>query len=285
MSGHLLICDGNSILRRYYEAIKGLRDDSPRLAEEAANMALSKLYSSMRMHQATHAFLAFDPRGGCWRQEIYPGYKASRSPAPECFLAQIELYRDELHRQGFSTARVEGFEADDVINTLALKALDRGFSVTVESTDKDLTALVAHGAVVYDPFKKVNRDAAWIAEKFDGVRPEQVTDYLALCGDQVDGIPGVPGIGHKTAARLLKEHTDLDRILSRADSIVGAVGMRVRAGREQALLSRRLVAMRDDVPMRITPAEILVPASIRQSLSEQGSRPYRQSVPRQSLSC
>lgn len=256
---HLLILDGHSILRRLYEAIRGKDEDSAAHAQEASASALAKLKTSVRWHQATHALVAFDPSGPCWRADVYPAYKAHRTPAPQPFSDAIEPYRQELLAHGFQSIRIPGFEADDAINTLALKALARGYAVTVESKDKDLTALVAHGAQVFDPFERTYRDASWIAQRFNGIRPEQVTDYLALCGDHEDGIPGIPNVGPAMAAKLLKEHTDLPRVLSRADSIVGALGKHVRAGKALATLSHQLASMRDDVPIGLKPSEMRVP--------------------------
>lgn len=255
----LLIIDGNSVLRRLYEAIRRNEEDSPAFAREACKQALSKVHFSIRQHQATHALIVFDPEGGCWRNDVYDGYKAGRAPAPACFRECIDPLRDDMHAQGLATARVQGYEADDTINTLAIKALARGFDVIVESTDKDLTALVDKGARIHHPFDKRFRDADWIKERFNGIEPHQVTDYLALCGDKEDGIPGIPGIGPAGAGKLLKEHQDLKRILARADSIPGAIGKRVRAGREMGELSKHLAAMREDVPLDLTPKDLRVP--------------------------
>lgn len=239
----LLLIDGTNILRRCYEANPTM--DSVEKAESAASVALQSMKRGLREHRPSHCLVVFDAIGPNWRHVLYPEYKAHRKPMSPFLQDELLLMNDRMHESGWALMSQAGEEADDSIWGVAEAACAEGEEVVVLSTDKDLVRLVAIGAKVYNHFDKEWRDTAWCQAKF-GVRPEQLTDYLALMGDSTDGIPGVESVGAKTAARLLVEHGTLEAILAAAaaGAVPGKVGERLVAQRELALLSQKLASLR-----------------------------------------
>ena len=203
---------------------------------------------------ATHIAVAFDESlTQSFRNEIYPAYKANRDPAPEELKRQFGWCRGIAEALGIQCYSHPRFEADDLIGTLARHQRERGRSVCIVSGDKDLAQLIRSGDVLWDYARQMRYDEAAIERRF-GVRPEQLADMLALAGDGVDNIPGVPGIGNKTAAALLRHFGDLPSVLERIDEVAhlrirGAGGIRSRLleHRETAELSARLTVIRQDV--------------------------------------
>jgi len=166
----------------------------------------------------THVAVIFDHSGKTFRNEIYEAYKANRPPAPEDLVPQFPLTRDATRAFNIACVEVPGFEADDIIATLACQARDAGGRVTIISSDKDMMQLVGGGVEMLDVMKNKRIDRDGVLEKF-GVGPERVVDVQALAGDSVDNVPGAPGIGIKTAALLINEYGDLDSLLERAGEI------------------------------------------------------------------
>lgn len=278
----LLIVDGTNVVRRVYEAGKGPKGDKPGAAEHTAERAEGALKSSwfsirraIKEHQPTHFFAAFDHGGTTWRHELYPDYKANRTPTPEPLRAAMPGFLEWMNNTGLRSMTVPGFEADDAIATLAVKAAARGFKVVVLSTDKDMCALLDQGVEVRDHYTPEWRDAAYVQRRF-GVAPHQLLDLLALMGDDSDGIPGLDGIGPTTAAKLLGEHGSLEAVLAKAASIEGIkgkIGERLRHGADFARLCRALTEMRLDAPMgSLTPRELQLPADLLASLAEAPSQ-------------
>lgn len=248
--GKLLAIDGLNIVRRVYEANPD--EDSP----EKADIALRNSYSSFRRllgtHQPTHVLAAFDFGGPTWRSEIYPLYRANRTPMPPVLRERLPEFYDMLSRLGLKVVCLEGVEADDVIATAVLRWLGEGRGdAIISSTDKDLHVLISFGALLWDHFKNEWHDRAWVEKKF-GVPPEMLTDLLALCGDSTDGIPGVEGIGQKGAAKLLNAYKTLEAVMAGAGILLTPTGQKLRAGRELAFLSRELVKLKTDVVLGIT---------------------------------
>jgi len=198
--------------------------------------------------------LAFDESlEQSFRNEIYPAYKANRDPAPEALKRQFAWCREIAEALGIPCFSHPRFEADDLIGTLARHQRGHGHKVCIVSGDKDLAQLIRPGDILWDYARAFRYDVAAIEQRF-GVRPEQLADMLALAGDSVDNIPGVPGIGNKTAASLLRHFGDLASLLQRLDEVAhlrirGAAGIRNRLleHRETAELSARLTAIREDV--------------------------------------
>ena len=168
--------------------------------------------------QPTHLAVIFDSKGKTFRNDIYTEYKANRPPAPEDLIPQFPLIRDAVRAFGLPSIEKEGFEADDIIATYGRHAREAGWDVTIVSSDKDLMQLLDTGTDMFDTMKNVRTPASKVVDKF-GVGPDKVVDVQALAGDSVDNVPGVPGIGIKTAAQLINEYGDLESLLERAEEI------------------------------------------------------------------
>lgn len=251
-----MLCDGMHIVRRVYEAVGG--PDSPEKVAEGLSSAFFSFKRAMKEHQPTHALVAFDAPGQTWRHELHPGYKADRKPLYEPLRAALPAFYERLTTElGLAVLEVPGVESDDVLAIAYTAWAQRcpDHAAVIVSGDKDMTALVAQGALVYDLFGRVMRDAAWI-EASMGVKPEQVHDFLALMGDRTDGVPGVPRVGKKTAATLLQQYGTLDGVLAAAPDIPGAVGASLRENQALAKLSRELVGFKLDKPLGLRLADL-----------------------------
>lgn len=246
----LLAIDALNLVRRVYEA--NPERDGLEKAETAVHNATLSFRRLLDQHHPTHALAAFDAGGPTWRNDIHPPYRSARRPMPEPLKISLPDLQARLEGLGLHALCLEGVEADDVIATAVLRWLDeqRGEAIVV-STDKDLHQLVAQGARVWDYFKGEWHDRAWVQAKY-GVAPEQLADLLALVGDSADGIPGIEKIGQKTAAKLLESYGDLDGIFAGAGILLTPQGQKLRAGRDAAYLSRRLVQLKTDVRLGVT---------------------------------
>jgi len=187
-----------------------------------------------------------------FRNEIYDKYKANRPPPPEDLIPQFPLIREAARAFNVTVCELKGYEADDLIATYARLAVEAGATCTIVSSDKDLMQLIRPGVELMDPIKKTKLGPEAVMEKF-GVTPDKVIDVQALAGDSTDNVPGVPGIGVKTAAQLINEYGDLETLLSRTGEIKQPKRREaLEQNAELARISRKLVTLRDDVP---TPAE------------------------------
>jgi DNA polymerase I len=260
---HLYLVDGSGYLFRAYHALPPLTRQADGLPVNAVsgycNM-LWKLLEDMRGEDApTHLAVVFDAGKITFRNEIYPEYKANRPPPPEDLIPQFPLVRDAT--RAFSVACVEapGFEADDLIATYARLAVEAGARVTIVSSDKDLMQLVADGRVnLLDTMKDRSIGTAQVIERF-GVPPAKVVEVQALAGDTVDNIPGVPGIGVKTAAELINTFGDLETLLGRAGEIKQPKRRETLLNNiDKARLSLKLVRLDDHVPVPVPPDEFAV---------------------------
>lgn len=243
----LVVIDGANALYRAFFAIPNLRapDGTP---TNAAYGFVTMLAKVLREERPTHVAVAADPRGGSFRNELYPEYKAGRDKQPEDLSAQLPLVEELCEAYGVERLEIEGFEADDVIATL-VEAAPEDAEVRIVSTDKDLMQLVRPGVELLDTMKDKRIDAEAVEERF-GVPPAKLLDVRALVGDPSDNIPGVKGIGEKGAAKLILEFGDLDALLDRAEEVKAK---RAREGllahAEDARLSRELSTLRSDVPL------------------------------------
>ena len=246
---HLLLIDGLNIVRRCYEANPA--PDSAEKAQGAVKSSLASFRRALEEHQPTHVLAPFDFGGTTWRHELYPEYRKKRKPMPQELRDVLPLVRQRLNEMGVSTISVPGVEADDVLATVFYRWDHKRGPVTVLSTDKDLAALSADGARVRDHFNLVWRDEAWIVAKY-GVGSARLHDWLALVGDSSDDVPGVPGVGDKTAAKLLNAHGTLDDVIAAAGGIKGKLGENLRASIELVRVARRLVAFKTDLSLGLT---------------------------------
>ena len=252
---HLYLVDGSGYIFRAYHALPPLTRKSDGLPVGAVsgfcNMLVKLLNDMGAQETPTHLAVILDASGKSFRNEIYPEYKAHRPPAPEDLVPQFPLVREAVKAFDIPAIELAGFEADDLIAAYATKAADDGARVTIVSSDKDLMQLVSDNIDMVDTMKDKFIDAAGVVEKF-GVGPESVIDVQALAGDSVDNVPGVPGIGIKTAAQLIEEYGDLDTLLARA----GEIKQNKRRENliefaEQARISRELVTLKRDTPMPV----------------------------------
>ncbi len=271
----LCLVDGSGFLFRAFHALPVLTrpDGTPVNAVLGFTNMLLKLLDDL---QATHVAVIFDSARESFRNEIFPDYKANRPDPPDELIPQFPLVRDATRAFNVECLERPGFEADDLIATYARQALSEGFEVMIVSSDKDLMQLVSDRVSMFDALKNRKIGPAEVEEKF-GVGPERVVDVQALAGDSTDNVPGVPGIGVKTAAQLIQAYGDLDSLLTRASEIKQPKRRQsLIEFAEQARLSRKLVRLRDDVPTDVTVSELRRqnpdPAQLLTFLDEQGFR-------------
>ena len=244
----LLLVDGSSYLYRAYHAMPDLRavPGDPGSAATGAIRGMINMMNSLRKEvPALYAACVFDAKGPTFRDEIYPAYKAHRSPMPDDLRSQIEPIHEVVKLMGWRVLDVPGVEADDVIGTLAHVAARQGIRVVISSGDKDLTQLVNEHVTMVDTMNGKRRDVAGVEAEF-GVPPHLMLDYQTLVGDAVDNVPGVPKVGPKTAAKWLQEHGNLENLLARATEIKGVAGENLRQSVAWLPTARQLLRIRND---------------------------------------
>ena len=253
---HLFLIDGSSYIFRAYHALPPLTRKSDGLPVGAVSGFCNMLWKLIADGEKgivgvkpTHVAVIFDAKGDTFRNAIYDQYKAQRPPAPEDLVPQFGLIREAVRAFNIACIELEGYEADDIIATYSEQALAEGADVTIIGSDKDLMQLVRPGVMMVDTMKNKRIGEEEVADKF-GVSPDKVVEVQALAGDSVDNVPGVPGIGIKTAAQLINEYGDLETLLEKAD------GIKQKKRREnliefadQARISKELVYLKRDVPL------------------------------------
>jgi len=250
----LFIVDALNFLFRAFHALPPLT--TTKGLQTGAIYGLSQMILRIeREERPTHLCVVYDAPGDNFRNEIFPEYKAHRPPMPPELAAQLSLVRQVVDAFGLAQLEVAGFEADDIIASLAKVAKAAGMQVVICSSDKDLMQLCDGDVSVLDTMKNRRLGVEEVREKF-GVPPELVGDVLALMGDSVDNVPGVAGIGPKTAAELINKFGSLDALLAGAGEIKGKRGASIIEARESIRLSRELVRLREDVPLPKTLAEL-----------------------------
>ena len=250
---HLHLIDGSGFIFRAYHALPPLTRKSDGLPVGAVsgfcNMLFKIIEDQKGSNAPTHLVVVFDAKGKTFRSDIYPEYKMNRPPAPEDLIPQFPLTRDATRAFGLACIEQEGFEADDIMATLAVQAREAGGQVTIVSSDKDLMQLVGNGVEMYDAMKNKRIGPEQVEEKF-GVAPNRVIDVQSLAGDSVDNVPGAPGIGVKTAALLINEYGDLDSLLERASEIKQPKRRETLIDNaDQIRTSRDLVTLKTDMEM------------------------------------
>ncbi|KQY88789.1 DNA polymerase I [Pelomonas sp. Root1444] len=240
----LLLVDGSSYLYRAFHAMPDLRgpEGQPTGAVRGMVAMLKKLQSDVG---AEHAVCVFDASGPTFRDEWYPEYKAQRSPMPPELRAQIEPIHEVVKLLGWPTLTVPGVEADDVIGTLCCIGAKEGHRMIVSTGDKDLSQLVNADVELINTMSNERLDEAGVLAKF-GVPPDRIVDYLTLMGDTVDNVPGVPGVGPKTAAKWIAEYGSLDGVMAAASAIKGKAGENLRATLDWLPTGRKLVTVKVD---------------------------------------
>lgn len=255
MEKKLFLLDALALIyRAYYALIRNPRITSKGINTNAQFGFTSTLYDLINKEKPTHLAVCFDTHAPTERHTDFSDYKANRQEAPEDLLASLPDIQRIIRGFNIPVVEIDGYEADDIIGTLAWQAADKGYKVYMVTPDKDYGQLLIHPHVyIYKPPAYGNAeeilDAEKICAKWDISRVEQVVDMLGLMGDAVDNIPGIPGVGEKTAAKLLKEYDTLENILENADKIKGALGEKVRAGKESAIISKKLATIITNVPV------------------------------------
>ena len=267
---HVVLIDASGYIFRAFHALPPLTRPSDGLPVGAVHgfvAMLWKLLAESKGRDApTHLAAIFDAGAETFRNEIFEAYKAHRPPPPEELVPQFPLIRDVVQAFNVASIELDGYEADDLIATYASKAVEAGGEVTIVSSDKDLMQLVRPGIAMLDTMKnrRIGRDE--VIEKF-GVEPDKVIDVQALAGDSVDNVPGVPGIGIKTAAELIREYGDLDTLLARAPEIRQPKRReKLIEFAEQARISRALVTLKTDCPLPIPIERLAVHAPVADNL-------------------
>ena len=258
---HLFLVDGSGYIFRAYHALPPLTRKSDGLQVNAVlgfcNM-LWKLLAEMKNDKPTHLAVVFDKSEKTFRSDFYPEYKAHRPDAPEDLIPQFPLIREAVHAFEIPCLEQAGFEADDLIATYARLATEAKATTTIVSSDKDLMQLVGNGVTMYDTMKDRRIGRAEVIEKF-GVGPEKVIEVQALIGDSSDNVPGVPGIGVKTAAQLIGEYGDLETLLKRAGEIKQDKRRQsLIDNAEIARISKRLVTLDQNVPLDVPVDQLAV---------------------------
>ena len=253
---HLFLVDGSGYIFRAYHALPPLNRKSDGLPVSAVLGFCNMIWKLLRDARdtavgvtPTHFAVIFDYSSKTFRNELYGAYKANRTEPPEDLIPQFGLIREATRAFDLPCLEMEGFEADDLIATYARLMCDAGGDTTIVSSDKDLMQLVGPTVSMYDPMKDRQIGVPEVIEKW-GVPPEKMIDLQALTGDSIDNVPGVPGIGPKTAAQLLEEYGDLDTLLARASEIKQQKRREnIIEHTENARLSRQLVTLKTDVPV------------------------------------
>ena len=262
---HFYLVDGSGYIFRAYYALPPLSRKSDGLPTGAVSGFCSMLFKLLEdarsddsKNKPTHFAVIFDSARKNFRNEIYSEYKANRAEAPDDLAPQFEYIRKSVEAFNLPSIELLNYEADDLIATYAKKIIESGAKVTVISSDKDLMQLVSTKIRLFDPMKSRVIGEKEVIEKF-GVKPNQVIDVQSLAGDSSDNIPGVPGIGVKTAAELINKYKNLDTLLKKASEIKQNKRRETLiANKDKALLSKQLVTLKDDVPIKINPSEFLI---------------------------
>lgn len=258
---HLHLIDGSAYIFRAYHALPPLTRKSDGLPVGAVAGFCNILWNELSRaasngKAATHLAVVFDHSATTFRNALYPEYKANRPDLPEDLRPQFPLTREATRAFNVACLETEGYEADDIIATLAREAVEAGGSCTIISSDKDLMQLIRPGVDMFDPMKTRVIGPDEVMEKF-GVGPERVIDVQSLAGDSVDNVPGAPGIGLKTAALLINEYGDLDTLLARAGEIKQPKRREALVeNAEKIRISRELVTLKADTPLDVTLGEL-----------------------------
>ena len=259
---HVFLVDGSGYIFRAYHALPPINRKSDGLQLNAVfgfcNMLWKLLRDLKPEERPTHLAVVFDKSEKTFRTEMYPDYKAHRPDPPDDLKPQFKYVREAVHAFDLPCLEQDGFEADDLIATYVREACEAGATATIVSSDKDLMQLVTGGVIMFDTMKDKKIGRAEVIEKF-GVPPEKVIDVQALIGDSTDNVPGVPGIGVKTAAQLIGEYGDLETLLFRAPEIKQEKRRQsLIEHAEEARLSKKLVTLDDRVKLDVPIGDLAV---------------------------
>ena len=241
------------IFRGYYAFIKNPRINSKGMDTSAIMGFMNSLMDVIKREKPDHLAVAFDKGGSDLRNEIFPEYKAHRDATPEAIKIAVPYIQELLKAMHIPIIEVKGYEADDLIGTIAKQAEKQNFKVFMVTPDKDFAQLVSENIFMYKPARMGNGIEIWgvpeVLEKFEIERPDQVIDFLGMMGDAADNIPGFPGVGEVTAKKLLKEFGTIENLLENTDKLKGKLKENIEANKEKGLLSKTLATILLDCPV------------------------------------
>src|SRR5277367_1990302 len=250
----LILVDGSSYLYRAFHALPPL-SNSKGEPTGAVLGVLNMLNKMIKEEAPDRIAVVFDAPGRTFRDDLFDQYKAHRAPMPDDLRSQVQPLLEAVAAMGLPLLRVTGVEADDVIGTLAVQAAAAGFDVLISTGDKDMAQLVDPRISLINTMSNTRLDRDGVKAKFD-VFPEQIVDYLALVGDSSDNIPGVVGVGPKTAAKWLNQYQTLDALIAHAAKISGKVGENLRNELPMLELSRKLATIDTTLALEVTPEQL-----------------------------
>ncbi|MDO8271756.1 MAG: DNA polymerase I [Gammaproteobacteria bacterium] len=251
----LILVDGSSYLFRAFHALPPLVTSKGQHTG-AVKGVINMIRSLVKAYPDSHIAVVFDAKGKTFRNDMYAEYKAHRPPMPDELRSQIEPIHAIIKAMGLPMLVIDGVEADDVIGTLATQACAQRIRTLISTGDKDLAQLVTENVTLLNTMTNESLDPAGVTAKF-GLPPERIVEYLALMGDAADNIPGVPGVGPKTALKWLQEYGSLDALVANADKVSGKIGERLRENIDQLWLSYRLATIKRDVALDVQIADLV----------------------------
>jgi len=241
------------IFRGYYAFIKNPRINSKGMDTSAIMGFMNSLMDVIKREKPDHLAVAFDKGGSDLRNEMFPEYKANRDATPEAIKIAVPYIQELLRAMHIPIIEVAGYEADDLIGTIAKQAEKQNYKVFMVTPDKDFAQLVSENIFMYKPARMGNGIEIWgipeVLERFEIERPEQVIDYLGMMGDSADNIPGLPGVGEKTAKKFLAEYGSIENLLANTHQLKGAIKDKIEANAELGLLSKKLATILLDCPV------------------------------------
>ena len=253
-SKNLFLLDAYALIYRgYYAFIKNPRINSKGTDTSAILGFMNSLFEIIRTQNPDYLAVAFDKGGSVTRSEMFEEYKSNRDKTPEPILVAIPYIKEILEGMKIPILEKEGFEADDIIGTVAKDAEENNFKVYMVTPDKDFAQLVSHNIFLCKPARMGNSMEIWgvdeVKDKFEVESPDQVIDYLGMMGDSVDNIPGLPGVGDKTAKKFIKQYGSLENLLQNAHEVTGKLGEKIIENKELGVLSKKLAKIILDVPI------------------------------------
>ena len=259
-SKKLFLLDAYALIYRgYYAFIKNPRINSKGTDTSAILGFMNSLLEIIRTQNPDYLAVAFDKGGSITRSKMFTEYKSNRDKTPEPILVAIPYIKDILSAMKIPILEKEGYEADDVIGTVAKDAENNNFKVFMVTPDKDFAQLVSDNVFLCKPARMGNSMEIWgvneVKEKFEVEDPEQVIDYLGMMGDSVDNIPGLPGVGDKTAKKFLKQYGSLENLLKNSHEITGKLGEKISNNKDLGVLSKKLARIILDVPIEYNLAD------------------------------
>ncbi|MES2574573.1 MAG: 5'-3' exonuclease H3TH domain-containing protein, partial [Bacteroidota bacterium] len=247
------------IFRGYFAFIKNPRINSKGMDTSAIMGFMNALMDVIKREKPDHLAVAFDKGGSTYRYEMYQEYKAHRDETPEAIKNAIPYICELLKAMHIPIIQVEGFEADDLIGTIAKQAEKQNYQVFMVTPDKDFAQLVSENIFMYKPARMGNGIEIWgileVLARFEIERPEQVIDFLGMMGDAADNIPGLPGVGEVTAKKLLKEFGTMENLLANTDKLKGALKNKIEANADKGILSKKLATIMLDCPVEFNEAD------------------------------